>query len=137
MKKQLILGFVLLISLSIAFLAGCSNRNDVSLVQINEISASDREWMESLEKGLYFKKENDNEGLLYVNLKDKTIRYTTVVAEVIKDNNGSYKININEKDVFQDSEVTNDYFGNLRSNIPLDTIKFYRNDKKIDLVIME
>lgn len=125
-----------LISIGIVLLVGCTSKDEVTLVKSKDLATTERMWTEPLEKGVYLKKTDDNEGVLYVNLRSNKQKYHTIDVQVLK-NGDTYKIDIKEKDALQDSEVTSEYLGNLKSELPMKDLEVYLNDEKVELIIIE
>ena len=100
-------------------LIACSNEELVSLEPIQESSTIDTDWTKGLGKGVYLKKISSNEGILFVNLNSGG--YTTIDAN-LEHSEDKVKVMIRERDAFQDSEVSYEYYGKLASDEELGDI---------------
>lgn len=128
--------FVLLLLILLFSLSACSNEEIVSLEPIQDNSTIDTDWTKGLGKGVYLKKISSNEGILFVNLNAGGFSYTTIDAN-LEQSEDKVKIMISERDAFQDSEVSYEYYGKLASVEELGEIAVYLNGKKVNVTMIE
>lgn len=136
MEKYTLLTKLFLLAFCVFFITGCS-KEALTLETIKDVSDSESAWTDGLEQGVYLKKVSNTEGLLYVTLASEENLYRTIEATVEESDGNPSKIMINEEDSLQDSEVSSEYFANLKSDEDLNEIEVYLNGKKVNMTIIE
>lgn len=136
MKKYTLLTKLFVLAFCVFLITGCS-KEGLTLETIKDVSDSEIAWTDGLEQGVYFKKLSNIEGILYASLASEENLYRTIEATVEKSDGTPPKIKINEKDALQDSEVSSEYFANVKSNEDLNEIEVYVNGKKVNMTIIE
>lgn len=136
MKKYSLLTKLFVLAFCVFLITGCS-KEGLSLETIKDVSDSEITWTDGLEQGVYLKKFSNTEGILYVSLASEENLYRTKEATVEESDGNPPKIKINEKDALQDSEVSSEYYANVKSNEDLNEIEVYLNDKKVIMTIIE
>lgn len=122
--------------ISLLFLNGCSQTTELSIKQNQKLAKTETNWTKDLTNGIYLKELNKQEGILYVKFKNNKHLYSMINVNVDKFND-KYRINIEEQNAVQDSEVTDEYFGELKSEIPFNELEVYLNGKKTTLTIIK
>ncbi len=136
MKKYTLLTKLFVLAFCVFLITGCS-KEALTLETIKDISDSERAWTDGLEQGVYLKKLSNTEGLLYVTLASEENLYRTIEATAEESDGNPSKIMINEEDALQDSEVSSEYFANLKSDEDLNEIEVYLNGKKVNMTIID
>ncbi|MGG2024843.1 hypothetical protein AB1282_03555 [Gottfriedia sp. S16(2024)] len=134
--NYLLMIVIVMFLISIPFLNGCSQTTELSIKQNQKLAKTETNWTNDLANGIYLKELNKQEAILYVKLKNNKHFYSLIEVNVDKFND-KYRINIEEQNAVQDSEVTDEYFGELKSEIPFNELEVYLNGKKTTLTIIK
>lgn len=134
--NYLLMIVIVMFMISIPILNGCSQTTELSIKQNQKLAKTETNWTNDLANGIYLKELNKQEGILYVKFKNNKHLYSMIHVNVDKFND-KYRINIEEQNAVQDSEVTDEYFGELKSEIPFNKLEVYLNGKKTTLTIIK
>ncbi|MEH7451634.1 hypothetical protein [Gottfriedia acidiceleris] len=130
--NYLLMIVIAMFMISLLFLNGCSQTTEFSIKKNQKLAKTETNWTNDLANGIYLKELNKQEGILYVKLKSNKHLYTIINVKVDKFND-KYRINIEQQNAVLDSEVTDEYFGELKSEIPFNELEVYLNGKKTTL----